>query len=638
MNDHLQSLQAQVDNLYANINALRDGGVALDLQQTPSQSSGPGTGTRLSLPFVHPRFRGPTSSAFSFDVAKTTLNNMGWSTGLDNGDDLTQNSTPLTSPPLRPLSLADGSLRDPLWLMDEKEAVRLCELYEREIGSLYPLLNIDTIIKHAKNLYRFVAASTRSGMAFESRPEGVTDTKSCILKIVLACALMVEGCGQSTVGEKLFENVRGVSDAIMHSEAVNFENLPILALVGMYYFHRDGEVLSWRFTGQVVRRCIELGLHRREALMRAFPEEEERAGVVRFFWSVYVLDRRWSFGTGLPFVMQDADIDPSLPEPDAGVPYLNVMIAYSRIGGKVWRTLVSYEPASASPINKQDIGYLDYQVLQWQKNIPPALQLPTANSPPTSFPAMRRLQILLYLRTNQMRILIYRPVLHSANSIMENMAFAQTVVEVAKDSVRALTHLNQTTDIYRRHQSVFNYFTISAIAVLFLASCHAPVQFSEVCRDEFYMAVDLIKSLSRKSYVAKRLWRTIKGLKEIAPKLGLSPESSSRGPVDDPHSSAALAMAGLAGHEISDMGYMGGAQESGVGHHPMDGSPMNGFQMSHEMTNLFEAALGNINGNGQGYVAPGLQDGNGVGDAPVLTGSNAFGGEDELYRQMRDLF
>jgi hypothetical protein len=61
--------------------------------------------------------------------------------------------------------------------------------------------------------------------------------------------------------------------------------------------------------------CIELGLHRRDSLFKTVTDEEERASVVKLFWSVYVLDRRWSFGTGLPFAMQDADIDPNLPEP-----------------------------------------------------------------------------------------------------------------------------------------------------------------------------------------------------------------------------------------------------------------------------------------------------------------------------------
>lgn len=412
--------------------------------------------------------------------------------------------------------------------------------------------------------------------------------------------------------------------------------------------------------GQVARMCIELGLHRRDALFKVLPDDEERSGAVNLFWSVYVLDRRWAFGTGLPFAVQDSDIDPNLPDPVSQhvasgrcirmlivvqmlpIPYLNVMIAYSRLGSRVWRSVAGFDPLSGADIKKEDIGYLDYQIEQWQKNLPAELKLPTADAPQTSSRAIHRLQILLYLRANQMRILIYRPVLHSANSIMENLTYAQTVVELAKDSIHVLTHLNQTTDIYRAQQVCFNYFLISALAVIFLASCHAPVQFSAICRDEFYMALDLVKGFSSKSYVSKRLWRTIRGLKEVGPKLGLSEDTTISG-VEDPHSSAALAMAGLAGHEISNMGnFMGGQQDRNgnlMGH-----SPMNGFQMSHEMTSLFEAALGNassLNGTAHGYPATGLQDGvqtEGLGVGVNLSGANAFGGEEELYRQMRDLF
>lgn len=61
--------------------------------------------------------------------------------------------------------------------------------------------------------------------------------------------------------------------------------------------------------------CIELGLHRRDSLFKVITDEAERADAIRVFWSIYVLDRRWSFGTGLPFTLQDADIDPTLPEP-----------------------------------------------------------------------------------------------------------------------------------------------------------------------------------------------------------------------------------------------------------------------------------------------------------------------------------
>lgn len=57
---------------------------------------------------------------------------------------------------------------------------------------------------------------------------------------------------------------------------------------------------------------LEIGLHRHDNLLYLFPEESERKRVINLFWWTYVLDRRWSFGTGLPFALNEADI--SLPD------------------------------------------------------------------------------------------------------------------------------------------------------------------------------------------------------------------------------------------------------------------------------------------------------------------------------------
>jgi hypothetical protein len=75
--------------------------------------------------------------------------------------------------------------------------------------------------------------------------------------------------------------------------------------------------------------------------------------------------------------------------------------------------------------------------------------------------------------------------------------------------------------MYRKLQVFYHQFLTSAIAVLFLASVHAPVRFSERCRNEFYLALELVKDLSTKSWVSKRLWRTIRSLKQVAPRFGL---------------------------------------------------------------------------------------------------------------------
>lgn len=66
--------------------------------------------------------------------------------------------------------------------------------------------------------------------------------------------------------------------------------------------------------GQVTRLCFELGLHRLDAIQR-IDNEEERNNAINTFWAAYVLDRRWAFGTGLPFTVPDEEIDPQLPFP-----------------------------------------------------------------------------------------------------------------------------------------------------------------------------------------------------------------------------------------------------------------------------------------------------------------------------------
>lgn len=67
--------------------------------------------------------------------------------------------------------------------------------------------------------------------------------------------------------------------------------------------------------GLAARLSLEMGLHRHETITKTYPDKAECTLALRVFWSIYVLDRRYSFGTGMPFAVQDADIDPSLPDP-----------------------------------------------------------------------------------------------------------------------------------------------------------------------------------------------------------------------------------------------------------------------------------------------------------------------------------
>lgn len=320
-------------------------------------------------------------------------------------------------------------------------------------------------------------------------------------------------------------------------------------------------------------------------------------------------------------------------------------------------------------VTREDIGYLDYQIIQWHRNLPEQLRYnhPSMGQPENEAVSKgaHRLRIVLYLRANTMRINIYRPVLHSATSTLNNRSQAQTVVDVAKDTIRVLTHLNQSSTVYRTSQSLFNPFLTSALAVLFLAVSHTPALFAEQVREEFYMALDLVRGFSRGSWVSKRLWKTIRILKEVGPKLGLAVRNN-RGDArlgadrsqEDLSRSAAVAMAGLAGHNVDELALYGRStsaqqqqQQWQMGNASLaSSSPDN---MANDLTSLFEAA-GTYGGNNYNAAlgmgnngtpsvsngpypmstpAPGMGEGQASGmDVGV------FGGEDELSRIMRDLF
>ncbi|KAI7480328.1 fungal transcriptional regulatory protein [Hortaea werneckii] len=641
-----------------------------------------------------PSFRGPTSDEFNFGVAKSSLQTMGISSGPEDGGSGTAGFTtgdpsPAQSPPPRDRNSAQylpstHAQKDPIWSVSQEDAIRLCHVYEDEMGMMYPILDSSKMIAYAQKLYRFMEAAHRSGLMQQGMPgpDAIDDEDANILKMVLATAMTVESQGRSDLGRRLFECVQPAIDNSLHGN-VDLKGVKLLVLAATYEFQRDNEGTAWRIIGLTARLCIELGLHRRETY-DAMSDESDRNETILLFWSIYVLDRRWSFGTGMPFALQDSDIDPQLPKPEEKSPYLMAMINYSAIGSKVWHTVATAPSTEGGPlINTEEMNYLDYQVIQWHRTIPVFLrfehpaQVGRLSTPigPAPSRAGHRLRILIYLRANQMRILIYRTVLHSATSIIRYREQAQTVVDVAKDTVRVLTHINHTTDLYRTQQMLFNPFLTSALAVLFLAVSHTPALFAEQVKEEFYMALELIRGFSKDSWIGKRLWRTIRVLKEVGPKLGLAAKENSGGAhqqpsaseqaQDRPHSSshpqdqasskddldrsAAVAMAGLAGHNVDEMAgvFNVDSHQWSVG----SGASISPEGMVHDLSSLFEAAGGLQmmgqpgNEDAQGSQQGQLQGGDALNDVSEATGNGGAGStgaglpsEEGLSNILKELF
>ena len=199
------------------------------------------------------------------------------------------------------------------------------------------------------------------------------------------------------------------------------------------------------------------------------------------------------------------------------------MIGFARLSSKVWRVANAFTPFD-SKSSSDNIEYLDYQVLQWQKRIPDSLRYDP--SEPESLTAAKKeplfARALTYARINQIRSLIYRQILYSRSTITQHIIHAQTVVDIAKSTISFLAHLNGTSSVYQSQTVIFSHFLVSALGVLLLAVANAPDDFGNQCGEEYYTALRLLKQSAMESQVCMRLWNTVEGLERLGPILGLA--------------------------------------------------------------------------------------------------------------------
>ncbi|CAG9952790.1 unnamed protein product [Clonostachys rosea f. rosea IK726] len=472
---------------------------------------------RITVP-KQPQFVGPTRSAYSIEIGERSLTRMG----------IPPYEMPPPSGPGSPIEPSRGplTLDYEFWQRcDTSEVSRLLGVFQEEVESVYPCIDSGYLAANAPKILEYGRNSEtalQSDMAPEPRQFDFSYKDFQLAKVALATAIVIEAHGKRENSTQMVESVeRSVSR--ISKPAGDVKDLQILIVLSIYYFHSDEDLLAWRTIGLAARDALEMGLHRKATILESFHDDSQRSMAARVFWVIYVLDRRWSFGTSLSFALVDRDIDPELPEPGPDYQYLKCMIGYGRLSSQLWEALMAFG-SMANFIPEETTAVLDLKTQEWLESIPPDLQLrhPRLGLAARAQPrVLHRLRALLYLRGNHTRILIYRHHLLSPAKIKADPHSAYLVVEIAKDSIKVLVHLNATSDIYSRQQTAFNYFLVTALAVIFLAVCHDPKVFAEICRNSFHAAVKLVRDFSRRSQASRRLWNSIRGLLPRLKRLGM---------------------------------------------------------------------------------------------------------------------
>jgi hypothetical protein len=180
----------------------------------------------------HPKFRGPTSALYNLGVARSSLVHMGIAGGEEGGEDglMTHDGTPAGSPPPSQRPILHAS-KDAIWSLNKDEAIRLIYVWQDEMGTMYPIVDVEGLVRHTGMLFTFMEAARRSRLMESSMPgaDAIYDDQTNLLKLIVAIALTLEGSGKSEFGKKMWECVRTTVEAQLF-EPPGLKGLQMLGL------------------------------------------------------------------------------------------------------------------------------------------------------------------------------------------------------------------------------------------------------------------------------------------------------------------------------------------------------------------------------------------------------------------------
>ncbi|KAL7905581.1 hypothetical protein GGI35DRAFT_459937 [Trichoderma velutinum] len=358
-----------------------------------------------------------------------------------------------------------GLLLNTLEDIDGEMAVRLVHLYDSLVGVTHSILSIDDLMRYVKELYPTLGAESHSPVRDTLLNQmGRSDLN--IIKMVFAIAMLIQDSGHEDTAAKLYASIQCDIDNTIWAATAELGDLQVLLLIGIYHSVKGNSRLAWRIVGNLTRLILEFGLHKSKVLMSMFKEPSQNKLAINMFWTAIVLDCQLSYPLGLPRHIQDKDIDKNIPLPDDS-PYLIPMIDYCHLGSRICESISNVFSGSSHYAQewRESFEFFQHQVNQWQEKHVPKILGANIAEPDTE--KTRLLHTLLYLRANQLRLVLIRPALYSFQlQEATNWDLWAMAVNTACDSVQTIIDLFSGTDINKMQQTQYNYFLMSALGAL----------------------------------------------------------------------------------------------------------------------------------------------------------------------------
>lgn len=176
-----------------------------------------------------PQFVGHTRPAFSFDVARNSLKDM----GLTN-DTTSFSGAATPEPDLRDTNAQDCIASDiALWNLGETEIVRLICVFDDEVNPVYPFVDIPKLIEQAKSQFGDPQHPHRPPfrMGVSTAVEQQPRTETMVLRMVVAVGKVIESLGVNDLSKQLVTSVEMEFYGMSMSSDVKYAELSVMALL-----------------------------------------------------------------------------------------------------------------------------------------------------------------------------------------------------------------------------------------------------------------------------------------------------------------------------------------------------------------------------------------------------------------------
>lgn len=172
------------------------------------------------------------------------------------------------------------------------------------------------------------------------------------------------------------------------------------------------------------------------------------------------------------------------------------MVDYVQFGTNSWNSIGVQSATANAPgggPSQESLKYFHYQLHRWHQDLDPTVQFDAAaiESDPNNFFTSAKadgdgkegggeesvevalyLKTLLYLRSNQIQILVLRPLLVDSYVARNHPALTGNAIDIARRSLQTLDAMSTKTALYTSRHAILNHFLSSAMTVLFLAITH----------------------------------------------------------------------------------------------------------------------------------------------------------------------